>query len=135
MKKIISICIALFVIFIGATSITCPASDIVEPSVAGMFYPQNPKELKGMVERFLAGASVDEVEGDIVAMIVPHAGYIYSGPVAAYGYKAIKDKKIDTAVIIGLSHRVPFDGTAVYTGGAFRTPLGDVPVDTELADE
>jgi AmmeMemoRadiSam system protein B len=76
----------------------------------------------------MAHASRD-VEGDLVALIAPHAGLMYSGPVAAHAYRLLAGRSFDVAVIVGPSHFVGFDGVAVYSSGGFETPFGVVPID------
>jgi len=98
---------------------------------AGRWFPGNPAELRDMVNKMLADASPIEIKGRIVSLISPHAGFIYSGPVAAYSYKAIAGGKYDTVVVVGFSHGVYDPGIAVFESGAFRTPLGDIPIDSE----
>ncbi|MDP3143728.1 MAG: AmmeMemoRadiSam system protein B [Candidatus Omnitrophota bacterium] len=107
------------------------SDEVKAPNVAGGFYPSNPKELSLMIDGFLNAASVEELS-DIVALVSPHAGYQYSGQVAAYGYKAIKGKKYSTVIVLAPSHYVGFPGISVWGSGKFRTPLGDIPVDSEL---
>ena len=108
---------------------------VKEPNVAGGFYPGDRAALKGMIEAYLEQASLPEgAPQDPVALIVPHAGYVYSGPVAAYGFKSLQGKSYDTVVVLAVSHFFPFRGAAVYREGAFRTPLGDITVDTASAD-
>lgn len=100
-----------------------------QPAVAGTFYPANPQELHQILDQFLCDAEI----GNKVpkAIIVPHAGYIYSGPVAATAYaRLIKAHDLITrVVIIGPSHRVGFKGLAVSSAETFSTPLGTVAVD------
>ena len=108
-------------------------SFIRAPAVSGMFYPGNPKTLKRDIERYLSEAVLDPIAGDIVGIISPHAGYMYSGPVAAYGYKAIAGCEYDTVIVIAPSHRKFFEGAAAIEKGGYRTPLGVVEVDEETA--
>ncbi len=108
-------------------------SFIRAPAVSGMFYPGNPKTLKRDIERYLSEAVLDPIAGDIVGIISPHAGYMYSGPVAAYGYKAIAGREYDTVIVIAPSHRKFFEGAAAIEKGGYRTPLGVVEVDEETA--
>jgi len=111
-------------------------SDLMrKPSAAGTFYPSNPKQLAGMIQKYLSTAPKTSVNGQLLAMMVPHAGYIYSGLTAAYAYKLLEGQKYDTVIILGPSHHVAFDGVAVYPAGSFSTPLGEVPVDEALAEE
>jgi AmmeMemoRadiSam system protein B/AmmeMemoRadiSam system protein A len=104
---------------------------VKEPAVAGSFYPADAGTLAASVEAYLAQAAPEPQSGRLVALVSPHAGYIYSGHVAAWGYKGLRD--YDTVVLIGPSHRVGFTGASVYTEGSFRTPLGDVKIDRRLA--
>jgi AmmeMemoRadiSam system protein B len=73
------------------------------------------------------------VPGRLIGLISPHAGFRYSGPVAAYGYSLLKGRRDVTVVLVGPSHRVAFEGVAVYPRGGFETPLGTVPIDAEIA--
>jgi len=109
--------------------------DIKEPDLAGSWYPASSQELSSLIEKYLSDASPEKIDGKVFAIISPHAGYRFSGPVAAYGYKAVENSGIKTVVLIGFSHHLPFDGISVYDKGVFRTPLGDVAVDTKLASE
>ena len=98
---------------------------IREPAVAGMFYPADSGELRRMIEGFLAAA---EPGPHPKAIIAPHAGYIYSGPIAASVYKRINPDGISRVVLIGPSHRVALRGLAASSAPAWRTPLGEVSV-------
>ena len=117
-------------------SLTTPVfpkdAEIQKPVVAGSFYPAESILLSGLVMNYLNDARPETVSGDIIALISPHAGYVYSGPVAAYGYKAISGRRYDTVVIIGISHHAIFDGVAYLDKDFYRTPLGDVPIDLEF---
>jgi AmmeMemoRadiSam system protein B/AmmeMemoRadiSam system protein A len=110
------------------------ASDVRPAAVAGQFYPADPGQLTSMVDRFLAEAHPKEITGNLVAIVVPHAGYVYSGPVAAYAYKRI-GKNWKTVVLLGLAHQTQVHGASVWSRGAFETPLGRVGVDEALARE
>ncbi len=109
------------------------AENVKEPCVAGTFYPDDPKELFSMVYSYLMEADPTPVSGQVFALISPHAGYGYSGKVAAFGYKLIKNKPYKTVVILGTSHRYAFSGASVYPEGAFITPLGNIKVDRGFA--
>jgi len=76
------------------------------------------------------GASL---RGDLVALVAPHAGLMYSGPVAAHAYRLLRDRVFDVAVLVGPSHFVGFDGVSVYPPGGFDTPFGVVPIDQACA--
>ncbi len=105
------------------------------PAVAGGFYPADPGELGRMIDAMMAAAKPPPVEGRIRILIVPHAGYVYSGPVAAYGFKAIAGQRYKTVVLVGNSHHEGYEGAAVYARGRWRTPLGDVEIDSDLAQK
>jgi MEMO1 family protein len=108
---------------------------IREPAVSGMFYSDSPKALTREIEEYLSAASPEKISGTIMGLIAPHAGYVYSGPVAAFGYKTLFDRSYDTVVVIAPSHRAYFDGASVMERGGYRTPLGIVEIDEELAGE
>ena len=103
--------------------------------IAGSWYPGDPSILRGDIARYLRNVPDRELEGDVVGLIVPHAGYIYSGQVAAHAYKLIQGKKYDAVILIGPSHRVAFGGVSIYSQGAYETPLGVIPVDENFAGE
>lgn len=109
-----------------------------EPAVAGMFYPGEPDELRATVGELLAAGRIeDESAVCPKALIVPHAGYIYSGEVAADAYVQLRAhrRRIRRIVLLGPSHRVGFHGLAVSSAEVFRTPLGDVPLDVAATRE
>jgi AmmeMemoRadiSam system protein B/AmmeMemoRadiSam system protein A len=85
-----------------------------------------------MIDGFLAKAAPAPLE-NVIALVAPHAGYVYSGPVAAYSYKLIKGRKFDRVVVIAPSHYQAFDFSSVYDGAAYTTPFGQVPVDRAFA--
>ena len=104
-------------------------TSVRNPAVAGLFYPADARELRAMVSDFLASA---ETSGPTPkALIVPHAGYVYSGPVAATGYAHLVDDRgaIKRVLLLGPAHFVSFDGVAASSADAFATPLGSVPID------
>lgn len=98
-------------------------------AVAGQFYPKDPVDLQDMVMEFLKKAKKSTV-ANIKALIVPHAGYIYSGIVAASGYAAIKGHNYDRAIILGPSHRVKINGGVFDTNEKWKTPLGEIETDS-----
>jgi hypothetical protein len=111
-------------------------SDIVkQPNVAGTFYPADKNELSKAIDSYLAGYKVIGGEGDLVGIIVPHAGYEFSGKVAGYAYKQLTNKSFDTVIIIGPSHYASFDGISVIPSGEYATPLGNVKIDNEMASQ
>lgn len=102
-------------------------------SVAGSFYPKNPQELSAVLDTYLSLAHPEPQSGTIFALLSPHAGYEFSGKVAAYGYSLIKNKGYKTVIIIGSSHYYGFKGVSLYPQGSFETPLGELFVDTDFS--
>lgn len=106
-------------------------SAVRHPVAAGRFYPGNAQQLRALIDSLLADAATDEPPP--CAIIGPHAGYVYSGPVAASGYARLKPLRatVSRVVLIGPSHFVPVRGLAASSAEAFETPLGPVPVDSD----
>lgn len=105
------------------------------PAVAGSFYPDSPQVLSAQVGKFIDDADLTATDGELIGLIAPHAGYVYSGHIAGYAYKQLLGQSFDTVVLLGLSHRYPIGTAAIYARGAFRTPLGAIPIDEDLAAE
>ena len=105
---------------------------IREPAVAGQFYPGNASELGATIRTFFAEVSVEEGPAP-KALIVPHAGYIYSGPVAATAYARLRPwrEQYTRVILLGPCHRVAVRGLALSSAEVFRTPLGDVSLDKD----
>ena len=108
--------------------------EVFDSPLAGRWYPANPDELTSVIEKYLAAAEQEPLE-NVQALILPHAGYQYSGPTAAYGLKAVHDQQYSRVVIMGPSHRVPIRGYAsVPDATHYRTPLGEIPLDVAFID-
>lgn len=103
--------------------------------VAGMFYPQKKITLEREVAMLLENSPDKHISGRLISMIVPHAGYLYSGGVAARAYRLLMDVKLDVVVVIAPSHREYFTECSVFDGYAYSTPLGVIPVDKELTTQ
>ena len=111
----------------------CGAEPKVRPAgVAGGFYPADPKELTQMIDGLLAHNAVPQVQGPLVALICPHAGYMFTGPVAAACFAQLKGRKYTRVVVIAPSHYENFPFSSIYDGDAYATPLGNVPVDQDF---
>jgi len=110
-------------------------SHIQTPNVAGIFYPGEPETLRHDVQNYLAHADV-AAGPTPKALIAPHAGYVYSGPVAASAYAQLKTVRaqIKRVVVLAPSHRVGFRGIAVSSAEHFETPLGKIPVDLQAVE-
>ena len=100
--------------------------------MAGQFYPADKDELSLKVENLLNAANPQLTTGEIFCLISPHAGYDFSGPTAALGYKLIKGRPYKTVIILGPSHQYYFKGVSVYPAGKFQTPLGDLEIDSDF---
>ena len=100
--------------------------------VAGGFYPADPKELNQMMDGLLAQNAVPRVSAPLVALVCPHAGYVFTGPVAAACFTQLKGRKYTRVIVIAPSHFVNFHFSSIYDGDAYATPLGDVPVDQDF---
>ncbi len=105
---------------------------IREAILAGTWYPAEPDLLRQQIHRFLNTVDAIKLPGAIRGMIVPHAGYMYSGQVAAHAYKLLSGRKIDTVIVLAPSHRARFRGVSVYDRGGYRTPLGKIALNDEL---
>ena len=103
--------------------------------IAGSWYPGAPSILRRDIENYFDLVPDLELEGEVVGLIAPHAGYTYSGQVAANVYKLIRGKKYDAVIVVGPSHRVAFHGVSIFSRGGYETPLGIVPVAEELAEK
>ncbi|MGA2091147.1 MAG: AmmeMemoRadiSam system protein B [Endomicrobiales bacterium] len=119
-------------LFLSCVASCEPVSDIRQPAVAGQFYPGDKAELTRMVDGFFSLVPHQNVTSFPVALLVPHAGYVYSGQVAAYSYALLDPTRITTVILIGNSHHFLLRKGAVYASGSFATPLGTVPIDSVL---
>ena len=113
-----------------------PSSFGIRPSIlAGTWYPGNPDQLAHTVRSFLSNANFPPTNGTLKAIIVPHAGYRYSGQIAAYAYRLLEPRKFKRIILVGPSHRIPFRGVSVNLQSGYQTPLGIVKVDVKTARE
>lgn len=110
-----------------------------QTAVAGQFYPSNPEELKRVFDHYNAILDKHIAKDDPIwqlhprAVIVPHAGYVYSGFTANIALKLVADQNVERLVIIGPSHRIYFEGTSIADCDTYHTPLGDLVIDKKLA--
>jgi AmmeMemoRadiSam system protein B len=107
-------------------------ADTRKPAIAGTWYPGSPDVLDKDIKRYIDNADVPPIPKKPAVIISPHAGYIYSGPVAGYSYKAVTGHDYSSVVVISPSHKAFFPFVSVWAKGVFETPLGDIPVDSEL---
>ncbi len=102
--------------------------------IAGSWYPADPGELRKEVENYLHQVPPITLSGDLIGLIAPHAGLIYSGPVAAYSYSLLTGRKIGRVLLLGPDHRSSFRGVLATECDFYQTPLGLVPVDRAMVD-
>ena len=108
--------------------------NVRNPAVAGQFYTAEAKALRKEIEGYFDETGGAPADGEIIALVSPHAGYMYSGGVAAHGYSLIRGKSIETVVVIAPSHVEYFDFCSVFDGDAYGTPLGEIPIDKEISE-
>jgi MEMO1 family protein len=131
---VLALAAALSLFTPGCAPATESASPFVRaPAVAGQFYPAEPGRLAAAVKALLADAVPERGEAPL-ALVLPHAGYAYSGQIAADGWRQVAGRHYDLVVLLGTNHTTAdFDRVSVYARGAFRTPLGTTPVDSTAA--
>ncbi|HHT9129520.1 MAG TPA: AmmeMemoRadiSam system protein B, partial [Candidatus Brocadiaceae bacterium] len=132
--------VSVFLIVITTASIALAQTDpqqVWEPQVAGRFYPGNETVLKDQVNNFFKKIPKQTLKGRPIAIISPHAGYQYSGQVAAYGYNAVKDYGFNRVIILAFKHIMfkRFRGASILTVKNFKTPLGLIPVDQDACNQ
>ncbi|HEY4756293.1 MAG TPA: AmmeMemoRadiSam system protein B [Ignavibacteriaceae bacterium] len=110
-------------------------NNIRPPAVAGLFYPSDSYKLRTDINNMLSTVESKPFAKHIVGIVSPHAGYVYSGKTAAYGFNLLKNKNYDKVIIISPSHREYFAGASIFNGDAYETPLGVVEIDKELAQK
>jgi AmmeMemoRadiSam system protein B/AmmeMemoRadiSam system protein A len=111
-----------------------PRQQVRESVIAGSWYPGDPARLTKDIQGYLERVPEHKIGGEVTALIAPHAGYMYSGQVAAHAYKLLEKKAYDIVVIIAPSHRASFPGASVYPEGGYRTPLGTVPIAEDVTE-
>ncbi|MBI5382986.1 MAG: AmmeMemoRadiSam system protein B [Opitutae bacterium] len=108
-----------------------PPAKVRAPAVAGLFYPKDAGELSRAIDGYLAAATATAPTGELKALICPHAGYAYSGPVAANAYRLLAGREFATVVLLAPSHYATVRAAAVSGATVYRTPLGDVPISAQ----
>ncbi len=127
--------VAFFLVFNPCADAGQTNAAVKKPAFAGSFYPGDRHDLETLVDGYLRNAASEGCSGTpgTFAVMAPHAGYIYSGRVAACSWMALKGTKAKTVILLGSSHRAFFDGVAVYPEGNWETPLGNVAIDSAVA--
>jgi AmmeMemoRadiSam system protein B/AmmeMemoRadiSam system protein A len=129
-RRIILIWVALLM---GVSEIW--GQSVKQPNVSGQFYPSDPRLLAQQIDQYLQAAQGNSAQKSGGIIIVPHAGYRYSGAVAAYGYQAVRHVFYKTIIVLAPSHFFPFNKVSVWSDGHFVTPLGNVEVDQDFAQK
>ena len=129
MKKLIPF-LALMLMLMSSAAFS--DANVKKPNVSGQFYDDDPAKLNAHIDQLFQQAHNQPFKHPIEVIIAPHAGYIYSGGIAAHSFKAVKTHQYNTIVILAPSHFVGFDGISVWEDGAFETPLGQVKVDSKF---
>ena len=102
------------------------------PQVAGSFYPDNPRLLREEVTRLIQLADLS-LRGEVIGLLAPHAGYVYSGSVAGSAYSTVEGECYDTVILVSPSHREAFNFASILANGCYKTPLGPLNVDESMA--
>jgi AmmeMemoRadiSam system protein B len=111
-----------------------PTLDTRPSPIAGQWYPGNPQQLAASVDGYIAAAQLPELTGHVLAVVTPHAGHIYSGPVAGYAFAAVKGRHFDLVAVISPSH-YPYPHPVLTSAhAAYQTPLGILPIDRAAVD-
>ena len=108
---------------------------IRKPAVAGMFYPVDKTELQNQINLLLDITKPEEEINNILGIVAPHAGYLYSGKTAAYAFNTIANKNYETVIILSPSHREYFPGISIYDGDAYETPLGIIEINKQVREK
>ena len=137
-KRFFLIIISLLILFPGGyLSVTqgeeTEGKNVRNSVLAGTWYPGSKDVLKKEIDGYLFRAKAGSLEGELKAIIVPHAGYRYSGQVAAHAYRLLQQKNFKRVIMIGPSHRFGFQGVSINLQSGYKTPFGTVPVDQVLA--
>ena len=104
-------------------------SDIRPSPIAGQWYPGEPRRLAAAIDRYMDEAHLPELSGEVIAIMAPHAGHIYSGPVAGYAFAALRGLAPDLVAVVSPMHYPYFEALLTTAHAAYNTPLGDIPVD------
>ncbi len=134
MKRIIHVLLCFAIVLSAQECRTQKLQTDRHPAVAGQLYPAAANELTSTLNDLFKKAEPRKIQGEIIALIVPHAGYVFSGSVAASGFNQLNPvKKYENVFLLGSSHRIAFEGASVYATGDFVTPLGTVKVNKSIA--
>ena len=131
-------CVSFLVLMLcpACSAETRPGPKRVRPAaLAGTWYPGRKDALRQGVRQFVSNAEMAPMEGGVIALVAPHAGYRWSGPVAGWAYRQLADEKFARVIVLAPSHRGSFRGFSIMDVDAYATPLGEVPLDGEVCDK
>lgn len=136
-KIFVSIAISSLFLILWGYRAQCEGEQLEKENIrssilAGTWYPENKRTLSKTIEGYLSGVNAGSLKGELMAVVVPHAGYMYSGQVAAHAYARLQKRNFKRVILIGPSHKVGFRGVSVNLQSGYETPLGVVPVDRDL---
>jgi len=134
LRHIVTVCLTIGILLCAGCE-RKSESTIRPPAVAGQFYPQEASILRKMINGFLEVVPEQKLDGRLMAIISPHAGYVYSGQTAAYAFALLESRRYNTVILIGPSHHVRIDKAVVYPSGAWQTPLGTLKIDGDIVDK
>jgi len=134
LRRIVTVCLTIGILLCAGCE-RKSESTVRPPAVAGQFYPQEASALKKMVDEFLGAVPDQELDGRLIAIVSPHAGYVYSGQTAAYAFSLLHSRRYNTVILIGPSHHMRINKAVIYPSGAWRTPLGTLKIDGDIVDE
>ena len=109
-------------------------SDLRPSPIAGQWYPEDPKKLASSVDAYIDDAELPTIEGDVIAVMAPHAGHRYSGPVAGYAFSALHGLEPDLVAVVSPMHQPYSEPLLTSTHDAYQTPLGSIPIDRDAVD-
>jgi len=130
-RSLKSLCPLFLLLWVAGSGTQAVSAEPRAPQAAGSFYPDDRSELLSLVQELLARQPEPVIAQKPRILIVPHAGYLYSGPIAAGGFRQLQGYSYDGVVVIGFTHQLQFPGSSVETREAYQTPLGLIPIDQE----
>jgi len=110
-------------------------TDLRPSPIAGQWYPGNPHKLAASVDQYMESAVLPEIQGEILALVAPHAGHIYSGPVAGYAFAAAQGMQIELVAVVSPMHQPYVDPLLTSGHASYQTPLGSIPIDRKAVQD
>ncbi len=133
MKRILLVSFCLSLVFFGCAA--KKQKKVKKLNYAGSWYPAKPQEIEDFLNYFVSKSTAPKIDGKIIGIVFPHAGWKFTAPVAAADIKALLGRKFDTVILLGPSHYVGFDGAALGDYDFWRTPFGELPINKKIENE